>query len=153
MERLPSDISFKIFCMLDHQNLAAALQVCRKWKDLASDNSLWCKLFKERWGKSHAAFFAPLHSKSWKDAYEVQDRCDRVGLGLKIVREGSEYYLVHQGEIQQCLGARMGGKRGTVGEVSLEEKERPCLGILDQILFFVGDLEFATRDAKRSRVD
>ncbi|XP_058085933.1 uncharacterized protein LOC131233297 [Magnolia sinica] len=160
MEKLPAEISFKIFCLLDYQNLAKAQQVCRKWKDLASDNILWCNLFRERWGGGHAAFFAPLHTKSWKDVYEVQDRCDRVGLGLKIIREANEYYLVHQGVIQRCLGSRNGGKgmnghcsvkRGLSGEGSLEVEE-PCLGILDKILFFIGDLEVAARDAKRSRI-
>ncbi|KAF5187350.1 Secretory pathway sec39 [Thalictrum thalictroides] len=80
MDKLPSEISMKIFHFLDHQNLATAQQVCRNWKVLASDNNLWCNLFKERWGEGHAAFYAPFDHKSWKDVYEVQDRCDRVGL-------------------------------------------------------------------------
>lgn len=158
MERLPLELCFKILRLLDHQNLAAAQQVCKKWKELASENILWCNLFKARWGGSHAAFFAPCTSKCWKDVYEVQDRCDRVGLGLKIVREGNEYYLVHQGEIQRRLGSRKGGngtndldnvKRGFMGEGSLEE---PRLGISDKMLFFIADLEFASREAKRSRI-
>lgn len=47
---------------------------------MASENALWSDLFKERWGEDHAAFYAPVGSKSWKDVYEVQDRCDRIGL-------------------------------------------------------------------------
>ena len=47
---------------------------------LASDNILWSNLFKERWGEDRAAFYAPTGLKSWKDVYEAQDRCDRVGL-------------------------------------------------------------------------
>ncbi|XP_015870001.2 uncharacterized protein LOC107407255 isoform X1 [Ziziphus jujuba] len=166
MERLPVDICLKIFCFLDHQNLATAQQVCRKWKFLASDNNLWSTLFKERWGRDHAAFYAPVSSKLWKDVYEVQDRCDRIGLGLKIVREGSDYYLVHQGEIQRYLGSRrqrkgvnngspLGLKREVIGEGSLQEEdsnEESCRGILDKILFFIGDLEVASTEAKRSRV-
>ncbi|KAJ1383089.1 F-box-like domain superfamily [Sesbania bispinosa] len=164
MERLPLEICMKIFCFLDYQHLAVAQQVCTKWKLMASDNALWSNLFKERWGGDHAAFYAPIGSKSWKDVYEVQDRCDRVGVGLKIIREGSDYYLVHQGEIQRYLGSRknreqatrhkghtLSSERDLTGEDSLAE-ERSCRGILDKILFFIGDLEVASVDAKRSRV-
>ncbi|RVW14509.1 hypothetical protein CK203_077226 [Vitis vinifera] len=80
MERLPGDLCLKIFYLLDHQNLATSLQVLWKWKVLASDNILWSNLFKERWGEDRAAFYAPTGLKSWKDVYEAQDRCDRVGL-------------------------------------------------------------------------
>ncbi|XP_019437339.1 PREDICTED: uncharacterized protein LOC109343482 [Lupinus angustifolius] len=160
MEKLPMEICLKIFCILDYQNLATAQQVCRKWKLMASDNALWCNLFKERWGGDHAAFYAPIGSKSWKDVFEVQDRCERVGLGLKIIREGSDYYLVHQGEIQRYLGSRKSQEQvtarschsfGSEGGNSLAE-EKSCRGILDRILFFIGDLEVASADAKRSRV-
>uniref|UniRef100_A0A5B7C1D8 F-box protein n=1 Tax=Davidia involucrata TaxID=16924 RepID=A0A5B7C1D8_DAVIN len=161
MERLPADLSLSIFCLLDHQNLATAQQVCRKWKVMASHNILWSNLFKERWGSEHATFYTPIDSKSWKDEYEVQDRCDRVGLGLTIIREGGDYYLVHQGQIQRHLGSRrqqkgandcsLGSERDFKGEASLEEKE-PCLGILDRILFFIGDLEVASVYAKRRRL-
>ncbi|KAK4571122.1 hypothetical protein RGQ29_029806 [Quercus rubra] len=160
MESLPVEICLKIFCFLDHQNLAIAQQVCRKWKGLASDNNLWSNLFRERWGGDHAMFYAPVGSKSWKDVYEVQDRCHRVGLGLKIIREGGDYYLVHQGEIQRYLGSRrqrkgaisctLDSQRDFSGEGSQEEGS--CRGILDKILFFIGDLEVASTDAKRGRV-
>ncbi|KAL5803530.1 hypothetical protein ACOSQ4_031835 [Xanthoceras sorbifolium] len=165
MDGLPEHLYLKIFYLLDHQNLAAAQQVCRKWKVLASDNNLWSNLFKERWGGDHAAFYAPVDSKSWKDVYEVQDRCDRVGMGLKIIREGGEsgdYYLVHQGEIQRHLGSRRQRKRvdscpsSSNGEFIIEgfpeEEEKSGQGILDRILFFIGDLEVASSEAKRCRV-
>ncbi|KDP27321.1 hypothetical protein JCGZ_20822 [Jatropha curcas] len=161
MERLPADLCLKVFCWLDHQNLAAALQVCKKWKALASDNVLWSNLFEERWGGDRAAFFAPIDSKSWKDVYEVQDRCDRVGLGLKIIREGGDYYLVHQGEIQRYLGSRRRNERAiscppsSKGELmadrSMTDEESCCRGILDKIFFFIGDLEVASTEAKRVR--
>ncbi|XWS38022.1 hypothetical protein CRYUN_Cryun19dG0095100 [Craigia yunnanensis] len=162
MERFPADICLKIFCFLDRQNLATALQVCRKWKVLASDNMLWSKLFSERWGTDQAAFYAPnpIDSRSWKDLYETQDRCDQVGLGMKIVREGGEYFLAHQGQIQRYLGSRRKRKgvqkdylppSSSKPEESLKVEE-PCRGILDKILFFLGDLEAASADAKRGRV-
>ncbi|PSS04480.1 F-box/WD repeat-containing protein [Actinidia chinensis var. chinensis] len=155
MEGLPADVCLKIFCLLDHQNLATAQQVCRRWKVLGADNNLWSNLFEERWGRDHAVFYAPIDAKSWKDVYEVQDRCDRVGLGLKIIREGGDYYLVHQGEIQRHLGSRRPRKganapeRDLTGEGSLGEE--PSSGILDKILFFIGDLEAASASGKRSR--
>ncbi|EOY23647.1 hypothetical protein QUC31_008354 [Theobroma cacao] len=163
MERLPGDICLKIFCFLDHQNLATAQRVCRKWKVLASDNLLWSELFGQRWGIDQAAFYAPnpIDSRSWKDVYETQDRCDRVGIGLKIIREGGDYFLVHQGEIQRHLGSRRkrkgvkDGPSSSKTELRVEEAmkvEEPSRGILDKILFFLGDLEAASADAKRGRV-
>ena len=81
--------------------------------------------------------------------------------GLKIIREGGDYYLVHQGEIHQYLGSRrqrkdtdscpLNSKGRLVGDESLKE-EKPSQGILDQMLFFIGDLEVASTDAKRGRV-
>ncbi|KAJ4841238.1 hypothetical protein Tsubulata_022375 [Turnera subulata] len=157
METLPAELCLKIFCWLDHQNLAAAHQVSKRWKLLASDDVLWFELFKERWGEDRAAFYAPADSKSWKDVYEVQDRCDRVGLGLKIIREGEDYYLVHQGEIQRYLGSRKFRKgennglssKGTLGE---DGSGKEPSSILDQILFFIGDLEVAATEAKQRRI-
>lgn len=83
---------------------------------------------------------------------------------MKIIREGGDYYLVHQGEIQRYLGSRKNEEKVTghschtlnseidfTGESSLAE-ERSCRGILDKILFFIGDLEVASTEAKRSRV-
>ncbi|XP_057453296.1 uncharacterized protein LOC130745167 [Lotus japonicus] len=165
MEGLPLEICMNIFCFLDYQHLAVAQQVCKKWKVMASENAIWSNLFLERWGGDRADFYAPTGSKSWKDVYEVQDRCDRVGVGLKIIREGCDYYLVHLGEIQQYLGSRKNReqatsqschtssseKRDLSGEGSLAE-ERSCRGILDRILFFIGDLEVASAGAKRSRL-
>ncbi|XVE58312.1 hypothetical protein DITRI_Ditri04bG0160100 [Diplodiscus trichospermus] len=126
---------------------------------------LWSKLFRERWGNDQAAFYAPnpLDSRSWKDVYETQDRGDRVGLGLKIIREGGDYFLVHQGHIQRYLGSRRKRKvmkdcrpSSSKPELTAEEDtlnaEEPCRGILDKILFFLGDLEAASADAKRGRV-
>lgn len=125
---------------------------------MASENILWSNLFEERWGRDNATFYAPIASKSWKDVYEVQDRCDRVGLGLKIITEGDDCYLIHQGEIQRHLGSRRQQKVVNEGMesdfregASLAERE-PCIEILDKILFFLGDLEAASVQAKRSRL-
>ncbi|KAJ0102012.1 hypothetical protein Patl1_05244 [Pistacia atlantica] len=94
-------------------------KVCRKWKVLASDNNLWCNLFKERWG-------------------------------LKIIREGIDYNLVHQGEVQRYLGSI--SQRGGDNCTSNSEEEESREGILNRILFFIRDLEVASTDAKRCRM-
>ncbi|KAH9606497.1 hypothetical protein KSS87_016441 [Heliosperma pusillum] len=148
MEKLPVEICLKIFHILDYQNLATIQQ--------GSDDVLWANVFKERWGEDQARFYAPTNSKSWKDVYEVQDRCNRVGLGLKITREGPDYYLIHGGEIQRHLGSRK--DRNTNDEAALSQHSNvnedgsPGYGILEKILFFIGDLEVATVEAKRSRI-
>ncbi|GER46735.1 F-box/WD repeat-containing protein [Striga asiatica] len=157
MDKLPADIFLKIFCWLDHQNLAAAQLVCKKWRDLASDDNLWLNLFKERWGTDRATFYAPIYSKLWKEVYIVQDRCERVGLGLKIIREGDDYLLVHQGEIQRHLGSRQAESRTYESshdrkDESVVEEKTPSSSILDKILFFIGDMETASMHAKRSRL-
>ncbi|KAL5715297.1 hypothetical protein ACHQM5_017133 [Ranunculus cassubicifolius] len=157
MERLPAEISLKIFHLLDHQTLATSQQVCRNWKNLASEDVLWCNFFKERWGEGNASFYAPNNDnyKSWKQVYQVQDRCDRVGLGLKIIREAGDYYLVHQGMIQRYLGSRNNDTVDSDDGHFDQKRERslePCSSIFDNILFFIGDLEVATNTAaKRTR--
>lgn len=64
--------------------------------------------------------------------------------GLKIVREGDDYYLVHQGQIQRGLGSRR--------ETTEDEEVASSGGILDKIFFFIGDMEAATTHAKRNRL-
>lgn len=78
--------------------------------------------------------------------------------GPKIIREGSDYYIVHQGEIQRHLGS-MTGKKEEKASRSIwpvadvpAEGDAPKSGLLDKILFFVGDLEVALCKAKRSRL-
>lgn len=71
--------------------------------------------------------------------------------GVRIIREGSDYYLIYQGEIQRYLGSRQ--------HVSCDSKDAPAQSsedeqrqISDRILFFLGDLEAACADAKRVKV-
>lgn len=80
--------------------------------------------------------------------------------GLKIIREGSDYYLVHQGKIQRYLGSRSQREGedctfNSEGEIAMNgsvEEEESREGILNRILFFVGDLEIALTDTKRCRL-
>ncbi|KAL5664728.1 hypothetical protein ACJX0J_024836, partial [Zea mays] len=60
---------------------------CRKWRVLTSDDELWRKLFNDRWGADAAAFYTPEGSKSWKDVFAMQDRCDRYGLQPEICHD------------------------------------------------------------------
>lgn len=174
METLPTDLCQRIFCLLDFQYLAVAQQVCRNWRSLATDDELWHNLFIKRWGVDQANFFSPSYPKTWRMTYEIQDRCDRLGLGLTITCEGSDYYIIYQGEIQRWLGSKKTAKakykqpdsktvndsfgistvnNPTEGENIdiLPVKKGPCAGLFDKILFFVGDLECASRQAKRIR--
>lgn len=146
MDGLPEELCIKIFRLLDHPSLAAAPQVCRKWNALTCDNELWRKLFEDRWGADATAFYAPEPeaSKPWKDVFVVQDRCDRYGLGVRIIREGNDYYLIHQGEIQSYLGTSCGAKDAQLQSADAEKRQ-----ISDRILFFLGDLEAACANAKR----
>lgn len=74
---------------------------------------------------------------------------------MKIIREGDDYYLIHQGEIQRHLGSRkskMDDLSDSSAECKDDREEVPTLSILDKILFFIGDLESASVQAKRSRL-
>ncbi|CAA7391926.1 unnamed protein product [Spirodela intermedia] len=153
MERLPSELCSRVFFLLDHRALAAALQVCRAWKRMASEDALWSRLFADRWGAASAQFYAPPldGAKSWKDVYEVQDRCDRIGMSLKIVREGRDYYLVYQGQIQRLLGTRSADGGEAVAEGGADGPPGSPPALSEKMLFFLGDLEAACALARRTR--
>lgn len=75
--------------------------------------------------------------------------------GLKIIREGEDYFLVHQGEIQRHLGRRRpetvridSSSKAGEAHVRLGDDEH-CSSILDKIIFFIGDMEAASTHAKR----
>lgn len=72
--------TYTFWMACSYTDIGCCCKVCQKWKTLAGEDGLWLNLFKERWGEDQATFYAPVDSKSWKDVYEVQDRCDRVGL-------------------------------------------------------------------------
>ena len=78
--------------------------------------------------------------------------CDRAAFflrGVRIIREGKDYYLIYQGEIQRYLGSRQDtdgdcGKNAPQQDAGDEHRQ-----ISNRILFFLGDLEKACADAKR----
>ncbi|KMZ68224.1 hypothetical protein ZOSMA_246G00160 [Zostera marina] len=120
----------------------------RGWSRLACDDTLWFDLFHHRW-RSETSKFLSLPTASWKHIYQVQDRCHRYGTGLKIVREGTDYFLINQGQIQRCLGSapikrsRVNSSINANAEVDGEQKNHDT-NIADTILFLIGDLETAT---------
>lgn len=73
--------------------------------------------------------------------------------GQKIIREGVDYYLVHLGEVHRHLGSRpqSKGANGCLLGSEIGLKEEPSSRILDEILFFLGDLEAASVCGKRKR--
>lgn len=79
---------------------------------------------------------------------------------LKIIREGVDYYLIRRGEIRRHFGSRRqrkGQEASTLsrpGELTQDGSlvRGSSYGILERMLFFIGDLEVASNEAKRSRL-
>ncbi|KAI5080830.1 hypothetical protein GOP47_0004013 [Adiantum capillus-veneris] len=162
MGELPSDLLLRILSMLDHRHLASAARVCRSWNSLSRQAHLWQRLYEQRWGEG-TSIFSKL--KSWEAAYEAQDRCERIGRDVCITREGLDYILVHEGRLLRLLGSRKMEKEGPNDDVcekkpmrmetSLTSQCKPSgsrEGLVNDLLFFLGDLECATRNPKRIRV-
>eukprot|EP00250_Pteridium_aquilinum_P015475 c22604_g1_i1 orf=251-751(-) len=165
MDELPSELCLRVFSMLDYRHLASAALVCRSWSNQSGQAHLWQRLYEQRWGKGASN---PCKFKSWKAAYEARDRCERVGMDISITREGFDYFLVHEGRLLRLLGSCKSQKQGLddivcgVGEkqsihipaaLPLQEKNTVSQeGLVDKLFFFLGDLEYATRKPKRTRV-
>eukprot|EP00249_Psilotum_nudum_P017434 c26323_g1_i2 orf=683-1279(+) len=194
MEQLPAELYYKIFSLLDYRHLASVALVCRSWNYFSRQTDLWQQLYTQRWGGQQAECLILKQQKSWKAAYETRDRCDRVGLGITVCREGLDYLLVNKGEILCFLGSR--NKESCQGESTSQglpssdegvlkytmqsdifhsdenlgiqdadgscshlnadllvgdsvESGSPCAGLIDKLIFFVGDLEGAMREQKR----
>ena len=48
---LPNEILFNVFNHFDTKTLARSSQVCKRWKLISQDQTLWEKLYKEEYGK------------------------------------------------------------------------------------------------------
>ncbi|KAH7332522.1 hypothetical protein KP509_20G092400 [Ceratopteris richardii] len=162
MDSLPSEVFLRILSMLDYRHLANAAQVSKSWSSQSGEGQLWRRLYEQRWGQST---FDPKRFKSWKAAYEAEDRCERVGIDVNITREGLDYFLVHEGRILRFLGT-CGTQRQALDDRACR-KETVCIetslnsqaksssssaGLVNKLLFFLGDLEYVTREKKRIRV-
>jgi hypothetical protein len=85
---------------------------------------------------------------------------------MKITREGLYYFLVHKGKLMQFLGSCKNSLSDVdkTGDTGKELSQMPQLftmandvatsqeGLMDKLFFFLGDLEYATREHKRNRV-
>lgn len=63
---LPSEILLHIFALVDYKHLCRCAQVCRKFKELAEDESLW-KL--HCWNEFLLHNYRCLESQTWKDVF------------------------------------------------------------------------------------
>ncbi|MCO5568189.1 hypothetical protein L7F22_021885 [Adiantum nelumboides] len=159
MDDLPSDLFLRILSLLDYRHLANVAQVCRSWYSVSAQAHLWQRLYEQRWGKGTCAL---RQSTSWKTAFEARDRCQRIGMDVHIAREGLDYFLVHEGRLLRFPGTRRSQEQGPNDEVcerrlihrqtSLPSQCAPSgseEGLIDNLLFFLGDLEHAMRKPKR----
>lgn len=167
--------------MLDYRQLASAALVCKSWSNRCGQTDLWQQLYVKRWGEGKSACCNSSKFRSWKAAYEAQDRSERIGMDMTITREGFDYLIVHKGEILRFLGScKSESSQEEHGDMLCKSKtmapifadrgtEPPCLsskeeiilgtrmkhassqGLLDKIIFFLGDLDYAMRKPKRNR--
>lgn len=162
MDELPSELFLRILSLLDYRHLANVALVCRSWSSQSREAGLWQRLYEQRWGNKTSN---PSKFKTWKAAYESQDRCERIGMDVSITREGLDYLLVHEGRLLRLLGSRKSQKQCLNEIVSkkqpihtaplLPSKCKPSgsrEGLVNELLFFLGDLEYATRKTKRIKV-
>ncbi|BBN03908.1 hypothetical protein MPTK1_3g00550 [Marchantia polymorpha subsp. ruderalis] len=173
MDKLPIELIQRIFTLLDYRPLASAAKVCRSWRRLSDQEELWKSLYKKRWGSTKAAKVGLdiSASQSWKSAYEIQDRWDRVGEEMTIVREGNDYFLAQKGLLLRFLGSRSSKtkdvrpkcatpvprqdtnprKRATNCSESGVRSSAP--GLLDKLIHFVADMDYEHRRlSKRAHV-
>ena len=83
---------------------------------------------------------------------------------MNITREGLDYFLVHEGKLLRFLGTCNNKQRESVkNEEEKQQVQVPSVivekddttsqeGLVDKLLFFLGDLEYATRQQKKNRV-
>ncbi|KAL3722016.1 hypothetical protein ACJRO7_034376 [Eucalyptus globulus] len=140
------------------QNLANILnQYClamrkQAWRLLQNPSSLWSQLFKGLYHHSTKFWHANKGLRpSWGWLSLLSGR-DSIMHNLQW--SGVNFYnglIIHQVELQHHLGPRTpcpsGSKRHQNGEELMhKEASCQCRGILDKIMFFIGDLEVASTD-------
>lgn len=78
---------------------------------------------------------------------------------MRVIREGGKYYFIIQGKIHSYFGTReerrvLKSRQWSGHNVSYEHHPFPiqmARGILDRIIFCMGDMETAQAEAKRAR--
>ncbi|XP_042428598.1 uncharacterized protein LOC122015662 [Zingiber officinale] len=149
MERLPGELLLRIFHPLDHRSLAAARQGSgRPWHLTMHSGQTYSRRDGEEIERQH-----PM-PRMIQNPGKMLTLCktDATVLdGTKIIREGSDYYLIHQGEIRRFLGTSQ-PIVGVEGRAARRDDEERASAISDRILFFLGDLETVCTAAKRVRM-
>ncbi|KAL3684242.1 hypothetical protein R1sor_002264 [Riccia sorocarpa] len=121
MDNLPIELVYRILSLLEYRPLASAARVCRTWRHLTDHAELWKTLYERRWGRTkeptaHFKNNTSPASESWKTAYEIQDRWDRIGEDMTIIREGDDYFLAQKGRLLRFLGTCSSDKTKVVDQ-------------------------------------
>lgn len=103
--------------------------------------------------ETYPGFQEPLELSTCRTLPDSFDTALNYRSGVKIIREGSDYYLIHGGEILKFLGTgRPTPRDGISSKAESRGEEERASAISDRILFFLGDLETAFTAAKRVRM-
>uniref|UniRef100_A0A0D9WU09 F-box domain-containing protein n=1 Tax=Leersia perrieri TaxID=77586 RepID=A0A0D9WU09_9ORYZ len=90
---IPPELFLQIFKFLSSEDLISCALVCRFMSVVASDETLWRRLYCMRWGLSCNA---KLRECAWKKLYIQQDREDMVEFVRNTPTEFREYYIQMQ---------------------------------------------------------
>ncbi|TVU07638.1 hypothetical protein EJB05_41002 [Eragrostis curvula] len=90
---IPPELFLQIFKFLSSEDLISCALVCRFMNAVASDETLWRRLYCMRWG---LASNAKLRECAWKNLYIQRDREDMVEFVRNTPTEFKEYYIQMQ---------------------------------------------------------
>jgi hypothetical protein len=90
---IPPELFLQIFKFLSSEDLISCALVCRFMNAVASDETLWRRLYCMRWG---LAANAKLRERAWKNLYIQRDREDMVEFVRNTPTEFKEYYIQMQ---------------------------------------------------------
>ncbi|KAK3131242.1 hypothetical protein QOZ80_6BG0503930 [Eleusine coracana subsp. coracana] len=90
---IPPELFLQIFKFLSSEDLISCTLVCRFMNAVASDETLWRRLYCMRWG---LASNAKLRECAWKNLYIQRDREDMVEFVRNTPTEFKEYYIQMQ---------------------------------------------------------
>ncbi|XP_006656477.1 F-box protein SKIP31 [Oryza brachyantha] len=93
LSNIPPELFLQIFKFLSSEDLISCALVCRFMNVVASDETLWRRLYCMRWGLSCNS---KLRECAWKKLYIQQDREDMVEFVRNTPTEFKEYYIQMQ---------------------------------------------------------
>lgn len=94
LSKIPPELFRHILKFLSSEDLIACSLVCRFLNHAASDESLWQRLYRMRWGLLPPT--RKLRECPWKKLYIQRDEEDMVDLGRNCPLEFKEYYIQMQ---------------------------------------------------------